>query len=146
MHPFYCTVAAPSLSLRFRSSRAVDLIEEAWNSTLLQKRYARLVAGTDFALSISGTIPRSAFLDAGRARQVVGNIVGNAIKFTCHDEHSDATAGAPAGASVGSPVTSERGSVSLEATFVEEERLLSIAVQDTGRGISAEGLERLFKP
>lgn len=55
---------------------AEDVIEEAWNSTLLQKRYAALVASIDFAISVSPGVPRSAYLDAGRARQVVANVVG----------------------------------------------------------------------
>jgi signal transduction histidine kinase len=133
--------------LYLSTNAAVDVIEEAWNSTLLQKRYAFIVASMDFDLTINGGIPRSAFLDAGRARQVICNIVGNAVKFS-HEVQSGATAAAPAGAgaSAGVPVMSKRGSISLDAKFDEENRLLRIVVRDSGRGISEEGIARLFKP
>lgn len=44
------------------------------------------------------------------------------------------------------PAAPGRGRVSLTATFDDSEQLLRIRVADTGRGLSQEGLARLFKP
>ena len=64
--------------------------------------------------------------DAGRLRQILTNLVGNAIKFT------------------------EEGEVAVEAKFLGEtapakQALLRISVSDTGIGIPRDKLERLFK-
>lgn len=64
----------------FAHSASEDIVEEAWNSTLLQKRYAASVATIDFHFSVGDGVPRLALIDAGRAKQVVANVVGNAIK------------------------------------------------------------------
>lgn len=39
-----------------------------------------------------------------------------------------------------------KGRVTLSAKFIPEGRLLEVTVKDTGRGLSEEGLARLFKP
>ena len=59
-------------------------------------------------------------LDQGRVRQVVVNLLGNAIKFT----HS--------------------GRVTLEVRHDPDQRRLSVSVRDTGPGISADSLRHLF--
>lgn len=74
--------------------------------------------------SWSTGVPETILTDPARFRQLLMNLVGNAIKFT------------------------ERGTVSLQATFVldrPEPRLL-IEVSDTGIGIPAERLESIFSP
>ena len=79
----------------------------------------------ELALLMSPTVPTSVLGDPGRFRQILLNLVGNAIKFTASGE-----------------VT-----VSLER--LEEcgsELLIRCQVQDTGAGISPAGLERLFTP
>ena len=78
-----------------------------------------LVALVDHAL------PRTVAGDAGRIRQVLTNLVGNAIKFTDH------------------------GEVSVRATLKHEDDdtvLVRVAVTDSGIGISADAQARLFKP
>lgn len=61
---------------------AEDVVEEAWNATLLscERRYKGAVQSLEFDVNISEGIPRLAVLDAGRAKQVITNTVGNAIK------------------------------------------------------------------
>jgi CheY-like chemotaxis protein len=70
-------------------------------------------------------IPRLAIGDPGRLRQVVANLLGNAIKFTA------------------------RGEVLVHAQFAEQQDLrilIRIDVIDTGIGIPAVALGRLFEP
>ncbi|MCV2348836.1 ATP-binding protein [Paucibacter sp. Y2R2-4] len=81
--------------------------------------------GLDFALSLSPALPRYALGDASRIKQVLHNLIGNAIKFT------------------------ERGQVSVEVSPTLDMRagtLLRFAVRDTGEGIAADQMERVFAP
>lgn len=74
---------------------------------------------------IEERIPSMVFGDMGRLRQVLVNLVSNAVKFT------------------------NEGGVYLvvSLTQVEEDRLtLEFTVKDTGIGISSEKIDRLFKP
>src|SRR5581483_94521 len=62
--------------------------------------------------------------DAGRLRQVLTNLIGNAVKFT------------------------ETGEIVLRAAVVEEKEtdvLVRFTIRDTGIGIAAKDLERLFQ-
>ncbi|HRK38343.1 MAG TPA: ATP-binding protein [Burkholderiaceae bacterium] len=72
-----------------------------------------------------GTAGQAYRADAHRLRQMLANLVGNAIKFTA------------------------QGSVHIEATELTREgtdATLEFAVRDTGTGIPADKLPRLFKP
>lgn len=70
-------------------------------------------------LTIGANVPRSICSDAGRVKQVVLNLLGNAAKFT------------------------ERGSIALNAS-VTAGNMLRVEVCDTGIGIAAENLPLLF--
>ncbi len=68
-------------------------------------------------------LPETVLVDAVRLRQVVINLVGNAIKFT------------------------ERGSVRIEAGMVDGTKpMLRIDIIDSGIGISAQAIEKIFDP
>ncbi len=70
---------------------------------------------------IDPTLPEFAVGDSGRLRQVLINLIGNAIKFTAH------------------------GSVHLRA-YTESNEQLFVEVADTGIGISIEKQSKLFSP
>lgn len=79
--------------------------------------------GLELALSISGRLPAEVTVDAGRLRQVLLNLIGNAIKFT---------------------VT---GGVELAVTAGPRRRglvRLAISVSDSGPGIAAADQARVF--
>ena len=76
--------------------------------------------GIDFSVVAESRIPECVSADPTRLRQILTNIVGNAIKFT------------------------ERGSVEMSIRFEAGE--LYFAVRDTGRGISPEQAAQLFQP
>jgi two-component system sensor histidine kinase/response regulator len=80
--------------------------------------------GLEIACSLPPDLPRSFLGDAGRLRQVLVNLIGNAIKFTT------------------------AGEVSLRVGVVEEmgeEAVIEFAVKDTGIGIKPEQLPRIFE-
>lgn len=80
----------------------------------------------DFILDIDPKIPESLILDATRLRQILFNLIGNAIKFT------------------------EQGHIYLRARRANEDKIRSkldlyIDVEDTGIGISQDQQELIFK-
>jgi CheY-like chemotaxis protein len=79
--------------------------------------------GIQLNVSFDGPIPKTVLTDPSRLRQILFNIVGNAIKFT------------------------DRGTVSLTIKLDpdDKDKILFI-VQDTGTGITEEQQQRLFSP
>ncbi|WP_256679236.1 ATP-binding protein [Pseudomonas sp. AOB-7] len=76
-------------------------------------------------LQIDANVNRDVLVDAMRFKQVLSNLIGNAIKFTDIGEVS----------------------VVITGDLVEDERLrVRLSVEDTGIGISAEELTKLFQP
>ena len=80
--------------------------------------------GLSLAVDIAPDTARFVVADAGKLRQILINLLGNAVKFT------------------------REGGVTLRArTRVEEGRTwLELEVEDTGTGIPAESLETIFQP
>ncbi len=77
----------------------------------------------DFNLEIAGKVPRCLIIDEIRIRQILLNIIGNAVKFT------------------------DKGSISIEVTtnnISEKLADLEIIVVDTGIGISSDNLISIF--
>ena len=83
---------------------------------LATKAYTK---GLDFVYHIAADVPQFIVTDMGRLRQVLVNLVGNAIKFT------------------------KKGEVNLLVTLYNSELLF--CVRDTGIGIVPESQKRLFK-
>jgi two-component system sensor histidine kinase/response regulator len=81
--------------------------------------------GLELVCDVQSDVPRHVRGDPGRLRQVLTNILGNAIKFTHQGE----------------VVLSVRLARSTEA-----EAALEFAVRDTGIGISPEQIDRVFEP
>ena len=82
--------------------------------------------GIDFHVESADDLPKCVFGDERRLRQVLLNVLGNAVKFT------------------------DKGSVTLRVSApprreVGGEVLLRFEIQDTGMGISPEHLETVFK-
>lgn len=75
----------------------------------------------EMVLAMDPALPRRAVGDAGRIRQVLQNLLGNAVKFT------------------------HQGEVRLEVAPADEGRI-RFAVADTGIGMDAETVARMFKP
>jgi PAS domain S-box-containing protein len=90
--------------------------------------------GLELACFISNDVPDELAGDPGRLRQIIVNLVGNAIKFTDEGEivvfveTMPEEAGAPA-----------------DAARAEQSIVLHIAVRDTGIGVPADKRERIFQ-
>lgn len=80
--------------------------------------------GIDFNLIVDEKIPQELYGDEGRIKQIIINLVSNAIKFTESGEIR----------------------VSFELDYQNEtDTYLSIKVQDTGKGIASHKLESIFE-
>lgn len=95
----------------------VELIEEIVNLC----RPRAVGKGVKLGVEYCGPVPRVIQSDPTRIRQIVLNLIGNAIKFT------------------------EIGSVKLLVRFTPEDETLEIAVRDTGVGMTPEQTERVSR-
>jgi signal transduction histidine kinase/DNA-binding response OmpR family regulator len=98
-----------------------DAISETLNPLALRAASK----GIELAYDVATDVPDALVADINRLRQVIVNLVGNAIKFT------------------------EKGEVVMSARVLEvqgDERLLEFAVRDTGIGISQAVAGKLFRP
>ncbi len=97
----------------------------------LAERMAELLAprafdkGVDFSVHVAPNVPPLVLADEGRLRQVLFNLVGNALKFTTEG---------------GVFVQIDR-----EVTIHESKVALRFSVRDTGPGIAPDDQERLFE-
>jgi PAS domain S-box-containing protein len=81
--------------------------------------------GVDLAFEISEDVPRHVVSDEGKLRQVLNNLIGNAVKFT------------------------EEGGIHLKVSPLRsngEKFELAFVVRDTGPGIPPKDLEAVFDP
>ncbi|KQB57711.1 response regulator [Acidovorax sp. SD340] len=76
--------------------------------------------GLAFQFDVLGVIPEVVRADEKRLRQILINLLGNAVKFTAH------------------------GTVTLRVRYARE--MARIEVQDTGPGLTSEEIERIFEP
>jgi signal transduction histidine kinase/DNA-binding response OmpR family regulator/HPt (histidine-containing phosphotransfer) domain-containing protein len=116
----YSKIEAGKLELETIEINVTELIESviALMTKVAERRGIRLSS------KIARNVPKHVRGDPFRLRQILTNLVGNAIKFT------------------------ERGSVSLEVNrhaSSPREVVVLFAVRDTGIGMSAQTAERLFK-
>jgi signal transduction histidine kinase/CheY-like chemotaxis protein len=102
----------------FSPGAAIRTVCEQYEARALEK-------GLQFRLSLGDTVPPSVLGDAARLRQIIANLVSNAVKFT------------------------SRGSVNvrLECPASTPARAtLHVVVEDTGIGMDAATVSRLFRP
>ncbi|SAI70099.1 virulence sensor protein [Bordetella ansorpii] len=92
------------------------------------KEAASLAArrGNRFVLEVAGGLPAVLEMDGKRVRQVLGNLIDNAVKFTAE------------------------GTVSLHVAYADaiegQSGTLQLAIVDTGCGIALQDQERIFEP
>ena len=100
-------------------------LRETLGVTLQSLGYRAAEKGVELAYRVAPEIPPSLVGDSGRLRQIVVNLVGNAIKFT------------------------DSGEIVAEATLQSRENghaMFHFLVRDTGCGVPSEKLETIFQP
>jgi PAS domain S-box-containing protein len=105
-------------SIRFNLPELVEDVAEVFG-------YRGEEKGLELVCQISRDVPQSLMGDPERIRQILNNLVGNAIKFTMKGE-------------VSIQVNLDR----LEPDYA----IIAFSIQDTGIGIASEKINQLFKP
>ena len=117
----YSKIEAGRLDLEHADVEIVPLIESVAAILAPQARAKHI----DLLTYVDGAVPRFVVGDTLRVRQIVTNLMGNAVKFT------------------------ERGSVTAIVTKEAESEAgvtLRFAIADTGIGIDTETIDALFEP
>lgn len=116
----FSKIEAEKLSLDSSDFLLRDVVEEV--STLLAS--SAHAKGVEIVVDIADDVPPAVKGDAGRVRQVLLNLVGNAVKFT------------------------DEGEILIKGSLVsrsDDSTLVRFAVKDTGPGISEAVKSRLFE-
>jgi signal transduction histidine kinase/DNA-binding response OmpR family regulator len=115
----FSKIDAGQMTLRRTTFNLVEAIEDV--TTLLSSQAAE--KNIELLVRAAPDLPSAVIGDAGRFRQIIANLVGNAIKFT------------------------ERGHVLVDFGFTpgaEDEIMARIRVEDTGIGIPGDKLDSIF--
>ena len=110
-------------------SEKMDIIEKPYNFKEEITKLAKITATRigekpiDFKIDIAPDVPDELIGDKTHIKEIVNNLLTNAIKYT------------------------DKGEIILKVKCVnkEDKSLLMISVQDTGRGIKAENITKLFE-
>ncbi|HUL52899.1 MAG TPA: ATP-binding protein [Opitutaceae bacterium] len=129
----YSRIDAGHLSLEPQPCSPLACIEFALEALAARAAEKRL----ELLHAVIGTVPAAVLADEGRLRQVLVNLVGNAVKFTAAGE-IEVTVEAE-------PLPEERPASRPPGTPARSWQL-TFAVRDTGIGIAAEERDKLFKP
>ncbi len=78
--------------------------------------------GLSLALDIHETVPQNITGDPSRLKQILMNLIGNAVKFT------------------------QKGGITVTAASDDQKRTIRFAIKDTGIGMSPESLQKIFEP
>jgi signal transduction histidine kinase/DNA-binding response OmpR family regulator len=118
----FSKIEAGKLELEEVETNIIELAEQTADIV----KYNTAKKNIQFLLNIQVDIPKYAILDPIRIKQILVNLLGNAIKFT------------------------EKGEVELSISFeetdpVQQEGVFTFSIRDTGIGISIEQQAKLFK-
>ncbi|MDO8372998.1 MAG: ATP-binding protein, partial [Polaromonas sp.] len=109
-------IESGKLTLNVRPMHFADFVQEMTGMFELEAQ----AKGLGFHFESEGTLPVVVRADEKRVRQILINLLGNAVKFTA------------------------RGRISLRLKYARE--MASIEIEDTGPGLSAQEIERIFEP
>jgi signal transduction histidine kinase len=101
-----------------------NLLQNINDIVVMQKSVIR-EKGLDLAVDVAADIPRILIGDQLRIKQILLNLLGNAVKFTM------------------------QGKISIEARLLEQHDefvLVQISVHDSGIGIAPEAIDKIFQP
>jgi len=116
----FSKIEAGKLELEKIRTDIFELIEDT--SDIM--RYQASIKGIELLVNFNHTMPRYAIVDPIRLRQILVNLLNNAVKFT------------------------DKGEIELKVTFIkikDDSGTFGFSVRDTGIGISDEQEKKLFK-
>jgi len=113
----FSKLEAGQLDMKLAATDPAQLIDEALALFSLETDAKSVVLGAEGLDDLPGDL----LLDAGRLRQVLLNLIGNAVKFT------------------------EAGAITVTAAYDAADERLSVSVADTGPGIASEDADLLFR-
>ncbi len=133
----FSKIEAGKLELEHHPFEVHTCIEEALD--LLSPKAAE--KGIDLAYHVDDSIPKILVSDVTRLRQILVNLIGNAVKFTQHGEVVVDVASAAHGLRSADPGREQ------DTEFLRhpEQWLLHFRIRDTGIGIPLDKQHRLFK-
>jgi PAS domain S-box-containing protein len=105
--------------------RAELSLQHCVNDIVLTQKMVMYEKGLSLKVDVAANIPRVLTGDQLRVKQIILNLLGNAVKFTNH------------------------GGITVSAQLLEQQAafvLVRISVCDTGIGIHPEALDEIFKP
>lgn len=117
----YSKIEAGELSLHYSAGDLTEALPR-WVTAFNRSAQAK---GIRLDVKVNPDVPADLVFDAGRLRQIINNLVANAIKFT------------------------PRGAVTVTADVLRQDQNLCVVrinVQDTGIGIAADVVPHLFSP
>ncbi len=117
----YSKIEAGKITMDLTPFSMAEMVGDAMKSLAISAHRK----GLELAFYLDPEVPATVVGDAMRLRQVLLNLVGNAIKFT------------------------QQGEIEVRVGIEEREEAgvkLRVSVRDTGIGISPEALSRLFRP
>jgi CheY-like chemotaxis protein len=100
-------------------------LKQCINDTVMLQKFVTHDKGLNLEVDVSEKIPHLLLGDQLRIKQILHNLMGNAVKFT------------------------GQGSVTVSALLLEQHEtsvLVRIAVRDTGIGIAPEAVDQIFQP
>lgn len=95
-------------------------LAQALDKTVNMTRDKATSKGLDFKIEVAPNTPKKLYGDEMKVRQIMLNLIGNAIKYT------------------------EKGEVCVSVSYDYDIEMLKIAVKDTGIGIKNEDIPRMF--
>ncbi|WP_304343230.1 PAS domain S-box protein [Chryseobacterium koreense] len=115
----FSKIESGKMELLIDRSNVYDMLSQVVNVILYQSQRK----GIELLLNIEQGLPKTLFLDESRIKQVLINLLGNAVKFTEHGEIE----------------------LKVEKLNMDAERIsLRFAVRDTGIGIPSHKQQRIF--
>ena len=111
----YCKYEAGNLEVSSTETRILNIVEECKKMINFQCKQR----GVDLQIDLSPDIPEIIYTDGPRIKQVLLNLLANAVKYTYH------------------------GSIKIVGRYLED--MLNIQIIDTGIGIPEDKKKELFK-
>jgi PAS domain S-box-containing protein len=128
----FSKIEADQLEIEARPFRLRECVESALDLVAAKASEKQI----DLSCMIDSDVPNAIVGDSTRLRQVLGNLLNNAVKFT---ERGEITV------SVRAEDQGLRAETGADQLGPQSSVLLTFSVRDTGTGIPAERMDRLFR-